>query len=252
MSFRLMCITAHPDDESGAFGGALFMAHTQGVETSVICLTDGQAASNRGAAASAEELAAKRRAEFEGAGAVLGVTHGEVLHYPDGELPEQNFYEIAGVLVERIRRLRPQVVLTWGGEGGLNLHRDHTITSALATAAFHWAGRSTFWPEQIEGGLRAYAPQKLYYSTIPFFVSRSPKEASLAPRTTWSLCIEAENLKEKKLEAFRKHETQAVLLEKHRDIIDKVIAREYYLLVAARNLREASSDKYVFDGVAED
>ncbi|HEY1271762.1 MAG TPA: PIG-L family deacetylase, partial [Terriglobales bacterium] len=45
---RLMCITAHPDDEAGAFGGTLRLYRDRGVETCVLCLTPGQAATHRG------------------------------------------------------------------------------------------------------------------------------------------------------------------------------------------------------------
>ena len=67
MAYRLMCITAHPDDECGAFGGALLMAHAAGAETTVICLTEGQAASHRGGASSSTQLAELRRSEFAAA-----------------------------------------------------------------------------------------------------------------------------------------------------------------------------------------
>ena len=143
-----MCFTAHPDDECGAFGGALMLAHQRGVETSVICLTDGRAASNRGNSRNQDELAGLRRKEFASAFRVLGVTHGEVLDYPDGGLVSEDFAAVTTVLVERIRRFRPHVVLTFGGDGNVNLHPDHTMVSFFATAAFHWAGRSNFAPEQ--------------------------------------------------------------------------------------------------------
>ncbi len=87
-----MCFTAHPDDECGAFGGALMQAHQRGVETSVVCLTEGRAASNRGNARDGDELAALRRREFAAALHVLGVAHGEVLAYPDGGLGAPGLY----------------------------------------------------------------------------------------------------------------------------------------------------------------
>ena len=61
---RLLCITAHPDDEAGGFGGSLLVCADRGIETHVLCLTPGQAASHRGNSASNDELAAMRRREF--------------------------------------------------------------------------------------------------------------------------------------------------------------------------------------------
>ena len=55
---KLLGITAHPDDEVGAFGGSLLLYRSRGVDTHVLCLTPGQAATNRGQARSDEELAA--------------------------------------------------------------------------------------------------------------------------------------------------------------------------------------------------
>src|ERR1700761_2317930 len=192
-----MCITAHPDDECGAFGGALMQAHARGVETSVVCLTEGRAASNRGAAADEDELAQLRRQEFAAALRVLGVTHGEVLAYPDGDLARQDFFAVATALVERIRRFRPHVVLTFGGDGNVNLHPDHTMACLFTTAAFHWAGRNNFVPEQTP-----YRPQKLYYGVAPFLAYADKDEAPKIPLVPASLVLELGDLKDKKLEAF--------------------------------------------------
>src|ERR1700761_3974086 len=200
-----MCITAHPDDECGAFGGALMQAHARGVETSVVCLTEGRAASNRGAAANEDELAQLRRREFAAALRVLGVSHGEGLPYPDGDLARQDFFAVTTVLVERIRRFRPHVVLTFGGDGNVNLHPDHTMACLITTAAFHWAGRDKFAPEQ---GLLPYRPQKLYYGVAPFLANASEEEARETALVPASLVLEIGDLKYKKLEAFMQHTTQ--------------------------------------------
>ena len=82
---RLLCVTAHPDDEAAVFGGALLLYQSRGVETYVISLTAGEAGS-RGTANSREELAEVRRAEFSAACEILKVSDGEVLGYPDGAL----------------------------------------------------------------------------------------------------------------------------------------------------------------------
>jgi LmbE family N-acetylglucosaminyl deacetylase len=252
LSYRLMCITAHPDDECGAFGGALLMAHASGVETTVICLTEGQAASNRGEAATGDELAQMRRAEFAAAGEILGVTRGEVLHYPDGKLAHHDPNELVATLVERIRQWRPQVVLTFGGEGGVNLHRDHTVASMAATAAFHWAGRGTAFPDQLDRGMKVYWPQKLYYSGTPFLLVRNEEEKANACMTPYSLTLELGDFAGRQFEAFRQHTTQAKLLEQHRETWTKSAHLEHYLLVAAHGVQPVSADEAMFQGVVED
>ena len=91
---KLLCVTAHPDDEAGAFGGTLLLYHERGVETHVVCMTAGTAARNRGTARTNEELAAMRRAEFAASCKLLKVSHGEVLDYPDGQLDRTDFYRV--------------------------------------------------------------------------------------------------------------------------------------------------------------
>ena len=78
-----LCVTAHPDDECFGFGGALMLAAERGIETSVVCFTDGQGATNRGAATTAAELGQMRRAEFAASCKILGVTRHEVLDYQE-------------------------------------------------------------------------------------------------------------------------------------------------------------------------
>src|SRR3954463_16204292 len=103
---RLLCITAHPDDEAGGFGGSLLLYRERGVETHVVCLTPGQAATHRGGAGCGDELAAMRRKEFEASCAILRVSHGEVLDYPDGALDKQPLLMVVGDLARRIRQIR--------------------------------------------------------------------------------------------------------------------------------------------------
>jgi LmbE family N-acetylglucosaminyl deacetylase len=252
LSFRLLCVTAHPDDESAGFGGALMMAHRDGVETSLLCFTDGQAAHYRGAAADAGELGRLRRSELEAASEILGLTRFEVLHYPDGELRKQDMQELIGVVVERIRRLRPQVVLTFGGDGNVNLHRDHTIVSMATTAAFHWAAREIYFPEQLERGLAAYAPQKLYYLSTPFISVRDRPELASLPCLPYSLTLEVGEFADRKMEAFAKHTTQAGVLERVREIQAPHKMTERYLLAAAPGNLDIRSDQTIFGGVQSD
>lgn len=224
------------------------MAHGEGAETSILCFTDGQAAHFRGEANGAEELGKMRRAEMDAACAVLGVTRHEVLHYPDGDLYQQNFSELVAVVVERIRRWRPQVVLTFGGDGAINLHRDHTMISAVTTAAFHWAIR----PEMFPSELAAYAPQKLYYASTPFVSVRGRPELGGAATVPWSLTLNLGDLSERKMEAFRKHHSQQGVLQRVGENVRKAMHYERYLLAARRGQTSVIEDTAIFAGVEAD
>src|SRR5437762_5668632 len=139
---RMMVITAHPDDEAGNFGGSLLLYHGRGVETCVVCLTPGQAATHRGVARSDQELAAIRKQEFAMSCEELKVSRSMVLDYPDGQLHRQDVYRVARTLVLHIRQFRPDVMLTFGPDGGVTGHTDHAMASVFATLAFQWAGHS--------------------------------------------------------------------------------------------------------------
>ena len=177
---RLLCITAHPDDEAGAFGGILLLYGERGVETSVVCLTAGTAAKNRGNARTNEELAELRTAELKASCEFLGVKYCEVLNYPDSQLDHAKFYEVVGELVARIRQLRPHIVLTFGTDGGLTGHPDHAMAGAFATQAFQWAGRPDRYPEQLAQGLKPHRAQKIYYAAADFVL---PDRMPIAPFT---------------------------------------------------------------------
>jgi LmbE family N-acetylglucosaminyl deacetylase len=225
------------------------MAHRDGVETYLLCLTDGQAAHYRGGVKDNAKLGRQRRAELAAACKLLGVTRHEVLHYPDGALLHQDFYKLTSDIVARLRTLRPQVVLTFGGDGSVNLHRDHTLVSAATTAAFHWAGRQEFFPEQ---SLAPYAPQKLYYSSTPFVSVRDHPELSEASTVPWSLELVLGEVAERKWEAFAKHSSQAGVMERVKEIVEKHHTTERYLLAAARGRISVTNDSGLFAGVSTD
>jgi LmbE family N-acetylglucosaminyl deacetylase len=248
LPYRLLCVTAHPDDESGAFGGALLLAAKAGIETSVLCFTDGQAAHFRGDAAGAAELGQMRRAELAAAGEILGITRTEVLHFPDGELAKANLQEMVGVAVEYIRRWRPHVVLTFGGDGSVNLHRDHTVISVVATMAFHWAGRSEMFPDHL--GDRPWAAQKLYYAGTPFISVRDrPELAATAATIPYSLTLELGSLADRKMEAFSKHTSQQGVLQRVGEHVKRALKVERYLLVAKRGATSVTADTDLFAGI---
>ncbi len=243
MSLRLLCVVAHPDDECFAFGGALALAARRGVETSVLCLTDGQAATNRGGAENGEELGAMRRKEFAASCEVLGAPRHELLDYQDAQLEFRSLHELGGRLVERMRVFRPQVVITFGGEGALNSHADHTTVSAATTAAFHWAGNAKRFPELGE----AWCPQRLFYLTTNFFLPDRPAPL-VAP---WTCVLDIRSVLEQKRKAFQQHTSQAPLMERTRAMFEEHGKEERYMLAYTTAPQPAMQTTDLFAGVVD-
>jgi LmbE family N-acetylglucosaminyl deacetylase len=225
---RLLGVTAHPDDEVGAFGGSLLLYNSRGVETFVICLTPGQAATNRGEARSDEELAALRRAEFAASCRILQVAEAQILNYPDGALDRADLYAVVGDLTRRVREIKPHVMLTMGPEGAITGHPDHSMASIFATMAFHWAARKDRYPEQLSDGLAPHRTQKLYYSTASFILPDRPP-VSPPPCTA---TIDIAPFLESKIKAFRAHATQAPLAARLGKAMRQFGSRELFHLAA--------------------
>jgi N-acetylglucosamine malate deacetylase 2 len=244
---RLLCVTAHPDDEALGFGGALLRYSMQGVETHVICMTPGQAATHRGPAKSDQELAALRRLEFQSSCELLRVAHGEVLDFPDGGLDKVDFRSAVEELTGRIRRIRPQVVMTMGLEGGLTAHPDHSMVSLFTTLAFHWAGRAKRFPEQLKDGVAPHRAQKLYYGTAAFTVPHL-QPVALAPA---SVVMDVREHLEVKIAAFKRHATQSPLFVAFEKTVRQQGGWERFLLAAATTPRQVEMETDLFVGVSE-
>jgi len=244
MSQRLLCVVAHPDDECFAFGGALALAARRGVEVSVVCLTDGQAAANRGSAESSAELGRIRREEFVRSCMVLGVAHDELLDHQDAQLEFLDFSKAAGEIVARIRAFRPQVVVTFGMDGALNTHPDHTMVSAITSAAFHWAASAKRYPEL---GPTHHA-DRLFVRSASFTLEGRPEPMPIP----WTLALDVREVMEVQAAAFREHRSQAPLLERTKDLFAEHGKFEYYALTAAREPQAAIQLDDMFAGISGD
>src|SRR5262249_4881454 len=220
----------------------------RGVETHVICLTPGQAATHRGGAGSDAELSALRRQEFAASCKLLKISHGEVLDYPDAKLAREDFYAVVADLTRRVRELRPQVVMTLGPEGGVTAHPDHSMVSIFATMAFHWAARSERFPEQLQNCVAPHQTQKLYYATTLFTMpDRQP--ISLAPSTT-RLDLTVEEF-ETKIAAFKCHASQAPLFPFFEKTIRNRGLLELFHLAASATPSKVAEESDLFHGVKE-
>lgn len=160
-TLRLMCVLAHPDDESLGTGGILAKYAAEGAETYLVTATRGERGwwgdqkDNPGLAG----LGKIREAELQAAAKVLGLREVQFLDYVDGDLDQADPVEAIGKIVGHLRRVRPQVVVTFGPDGAYG-HPDHIAISQFTTAAAVCAADPDF---QARGDAAPHRPSKLYY-----------------------------------------------------------------------------------------
>ena len=161
VQLKLLCVLAHPDDESLGNGGILAKYAAEGVETYLITATRGE----RGWQGIPEvnpglhELGKIREAELRAAAQVLGVRDVHFLDYIDGDLDQANNAEAVGKIATHIRRIQPQVVVTFDPFGVYG-HPDHIAICQFTTAAIVQAVDSSYVDPE---GLTPHRISKLYY-----------------------------------------------------------------------------------------
>jgi len=162
---RLMCVAAHPDDEDGATLATYRLEY--GYKTFAVISTRGEGGQNEIGPELYNELAVIRTREMKAATDVEGAE----LHFLN--LPEFGYsksleeaYKIWGKenalrrMVHVIRLTRPDVIITnHGPTGG---HGHHQATGDILQEAFFAAADPKVFPDQIDAGLDAWQPARLY------------------------------------------------------------------------------------------
>jgi LmbE family N-acetylglucosaminyl deacetylase len=158
---KLMAILAHPDDESLGFGGILAKYAAENIETFLVTATLGERGWNDAEREHPgfEALGMLREAELRAAARVLGIRSVDLLGYLDGELDQARPAEVLAQIVIHLRRVQPQVVVTFGPDGCYG-HPDHIAISQFTTAAIIEAANPN---SQYAQDLAPHAVTKLYY-----------------------------------------------------------------------------------------
>jgi mycothiol S-conjugate amidase len=182
----MVTVHAHPDDEASKGAPTLAKYGDEGVYTVLVCCTGGeegdlqnpslreQGQPFHGLSPEAERalVASMRPAELAASAAVIGFDDVEMLGYRDSGMPDSDanhhpdsFHmadvdEAAGRLVAVIRRVRAQVIITYGDDQSGYPHPDHLKVHDISVLAFERAGDPDWYPELGE----PFAPSKLYYS----------------------------------------------------------------------------------------
>ena len=184
----LLAVFAHPDDESFGTGGSLALCAAQGIRVVLVCATRcevGEISDSR--LAKPDNLGEVREAEMRCAAQALGISEVVFLGYRDSgmegtmdnthpeALAQASAKEVKGRLVRIIRRVQPQVLVTFDPNGGYG-HPDHVAIHRHTVDAFHASADQGM----LSGQEPSWQPERLLYSVFPrslFLDMRSRLEA---------------------------------------------------------------------------
>ncbi|MBN2257138.1 MAG: PIG-L family deacetylase [Anaerolineaceae bacterium] len=154
-------------------GGTLALYASRGVAVHLVCATRGEVGIvHQDCLKNHQTIAELRISELNCASKVLGLSSVHLLDYRDSGMPNtrdnnhpqalaaQPIEMVADEIIDWIRRLKPQVVVTFDPIGGYH-HPDHIAIHRATTAAFHAAGDAS------RGRLPVWHPSKLYFHTMP-------------------------------------------------------------------------------------
>ena len=171
----LLAVFGHPDDESFGAGGTLAKYAAQDATVALVCATNREVGEiSDPSLATPETLGDVRKQEMSCAAEALGIGELVMLGYRDSGMDgtADNKHprafaraltdEVVARLVGVIRRLRPQVVVTFDPHGGYG-HPDHISAHRHTTAAFDAAGDPARYPQ--EG--QPWQPARLLYAVFP-------------------------------------------------------------------------------------
>jgi len=246
MTGVLATILAHPDDETFGTGGTLIRYASEGVAVHSLCLTEGEQGWAGGEGAPLiprEHVGAARALELAEAGRRMGLRSVTCFKYPDGGLAGVNPDYVVRDIVRWLRRVRPDVVITWGPDGGYG-HPDHIKTHRITVqAVFH--GKDV---KRFPGG-EPWQPSKLYYTAFPRSAIKEIEQAMKAagmedrfgedeetpfgvPDDRVSASIDVSQYVDKKIAAMQAHRTQIPpdsWFMKLRDVLGpRAWGREYF------------------------
>lgn len=235
---RVVCVYAHPDDDTYGVAGALALHATEAMEVTVILATSGEAGRIADPSlATRQTLGRVREAEDLAAWRALGLGPDvRFLRHPDGGLARVPRAQLVGEVREVLQEKVPEVVVTFGPDG-ITGHEDHVTIGAVATDAFHGARRSTSgsgFSRLLHTAIRASDLVRLNellrerglapIDPVQPFMPRG------VPDDVIGVSVDCSSVYELKLEALRCHKTQAELEDVPFDLWPELLGTESYVV----------------------
>ncbi len=234
MNPKILAVFAHPDDEAFSTGGTIARYAEAGIDITLVCATRGEAGeiSDPGFA-TPETLGQVREQELRCAAETMGIKELYFLDYRDSGMAGTTENKdprafmnapaevVISTLVEIIRRVQPQIIVTFEPNGGYG-HPDHIAIHNHTVSAFHAAADPSYHPEIGP----AWSTKRLFYTAIPrsFFLElrrhldllgedTSDFDQMLAEQEGWpdeavNVTMDVSNTVEDKWDALYCHRTQ--------------------------------------------
>jgi LmbE family N-acetylglucosaminyl deacetylase len=234
---RVACVFAHPDDDTYGVAGSLALVADREPDLTVILATSGEAGQIADATlATRDTLAQVREAEDRASWTALGLEPAiHFLRHPDGRLEELPRERLVAQVLAILQEARPDVVVTFGPDG-VTGHADHVAIGGAATAAF-LAAR-----EAQRGGF-----DRLLHVAIPSSRLNRLNELlrgrgldpidstrELQPRPVpderIGMLVDCSAVYERKLEALRRHRTQAELEDLPFELWREILSVEAFVM----------------------
>jgi len=125
-------IFAHPDDETFGPGGTLATLAKKS-DVYIICATKGDG--KMGNRKKEIALGKLRKKELLASTKILGVKKVFFLGYQDGSLSHNLYHKIANEVLQIVRKLKPQIIITFEPRG-VSGHIDHIVMSMVTSFVF--------------------------------------------------------------------------------------------------------------------
>lgn len=221
-SHRILAVFAHPDDETFLAGGTLAKYAAAGWQVFLLCATHGEAG-RRGEYdhLTREQFANLRQQELEAAARALGVQRPLFLDCGDQQLAQDCWASATQEIIRAIRRIRAEVVITFGPDG-ISGHPDHVALSQIVTTAFWTADLTSVLPAE-SSEFPPFAPIRLYYVSRSASVPRCCEaKGSIEPPPPTTV-IDIREYGVRKLEAIRCYQSQKHLQPEDPSVVESIL-----------------------------
>lgn len=205
---KILCVFAHPDDETFGPGGSIIVWARLGGIIHLLCATKGEAGLNSHNGIRAKEL--------KDASKVLGIKKIEFLGLLDGNICNNDLQKLEQLISKKIKSFTPDILLTFN-LNGVSGHMDHIAVASATTQSFK----------------KTKIAKKLLYYTLPeehaadnldYFIHfpQGPQVHEMHEE------VDIKKVWDIKVEAMRKHKSQAHDIERILKTWEKYPKKEYF------------------------